>query len=113
MYIGTPLTTLDRTGLRPRLSQGSPAHLSSYTSPYAAVVFLTGSMIEHAACGHKLGMCAAPQLLVLLHLLFRLQYLYTGMPASRISRPIALLAGYAAMVLATMPAQVSTKAAVV
>ena len=43
----------------------------------------------------------------------RLQYQYTGMPASRISSPTALLAGYAAMVLATMPAQTNTNAAVV
>jgi hypothetical protein len=35
------------------------------------------------------------------------------MPATRISNPTALFAGYAAMVLATIPAQTNTNAAVV
>jgi hypothetical protein len=44
---------------------------------------------------------------------FRDQYQYTGMPAARMPRAMALLAGEAAMALATMPAQASTKIAVV
>src|ERR1700730_3441434 len=43
----------------------------------------------------------------------RLQYKYTGMPASRIIRPIAEFAGKVAIVLVTMAAQANTKTAVV
>ena len=43
----------------------------------------------------------------------RLQYKYTGMPASRIIRPMAEFAGKVATVVITMAAQASTKRAVV
>ncbi len=89
-----------------KLMQGKRSHAAGREIVLRTALGLCPQHVIGMSMSHRLGaggFCRA----------LRLQYKYTGKPASRITSPIAEFAGKVATVVITMAAQASTKRPVV
>ena len=90
----------------PKLAQWKRTHTAGGEIKSRAAVHFRPVHVIGTSMSHRSGCAGIGRAL-------RLQYKYTGMPASRIIRPMAEFAGKVAIVVMTIAAQARTKRAVV